>query len=74
MEIDVFPLLFSSKSKREFKEKRLERVGGGGGREEKTARKRGARSRPQSAGFLPAEPGPKALFRSRRGLGAFKGF
>jgi hypothetical protein len=32
MEIDVFPLLFSSKSKREFKEKRLERVGGGGGK------------------------------------------
>lgn len=38
MEIDVFPLLFSSKSKREFKEKRLERVGGG---EKERRRERG---------------------------------
>jgi hypothetical protein len=40
MEIDVFPLLFSSKSKREFKEKRLERVGGGGGEERRRERGR----------------------------------
>lgn len=42
-------------------------------REEKREMKRGARSM-QSAGFLPGEPERSALFRSRRGLGAFKGF
>lgn len=72
MEIDIFPFLFSSKSKTEFKEKRLEKRREEERRRERE-RKRGAPS-PQSAGFLPAEPGPRALFRSRRGLRAFKGF
>lgn len=78
VEIDVFPFLFCSKSITEFKEKRLEKGREKerrreGGREEERERKRGAGSLP-SAGFLPAEPGPRALFLSRCGLGAFKGF
>lgn len=47
MEIDVFPLLFSAKSKREFKEKRLER-GWGRGVERKREESEEER-RPESA-------------------------
>lgn len=71
MEIDVFPLLFNSKPKKRIEGE--ETRDGEREREEKRERKSGARS-PQSAGFLPAEPARRALFRSRRGLGAFKGF
>lgn len=44
MEIDVFPLLFSSKSKTEFKEKRLEK-----GREKERGREREEERSPESA-------------------------
>lgn len=58
MEIDVFSLLFSLKTKREFKEKRLEEERE---RDEKREMKRGARSM-LPAGFLPGEPEPERAF------------